>query len=124
MQFQVLNPFQGNYVTARNARDDLDLDAILAGCNQVDEQANNLDYGVRNLSLSKSNFDVDSLSIDNKSIVNDNIDEYCGALSNLKQAILNSTYEIRINAINQFNAMQEAYNNAAIEQENQLANQN
>ena len=124
MQVQILNPFQGNYVTARNAREDLDLDAILAGCNQVDEQAGNLDYGLRNLSLSKSSFGVDSLSIDNQSVVGGAIDEYYTALNNIKNAIYNSTNEIRINAINQFNNIQQAYNNEAIDLENQYINQN
>ena len=81
---QILNPFQGNYVSARNAREDLDIDTILAGCNQVEEQANNLDYSIRNFNMVKNNFDTDSLSIDGKSSIEGDIDDYSTALENTK----------------------------------------
>lgn len=123
MQIQLLNPYQGNFVSAKNAREDLDIDTILAGCSQVEEQVANLDYSIRNMNMVKNNFTDDSISIDGTNVISTNIDDYSTALENTKNSILNSVQEIRVYAVNRFNAMQDVYNNLAISQEEQMANQ-
>lgn len=123
MQLQLLNPYQSNLVTARNAREDLDIDSILVGCNQVEEQANNLDYCIRNMNMVKSNFGDDSISIDGKNVISGNIEDYSTALENTKNSILNAVQEIRVAAVNKFNAMQDVYNGLAVSQEEQMINQ-
>ncbi|MBQ8132333.1 MAG: hypothetical protein IJ193_07575, partial [Bacilli bacterium] len=83
----------------------------------------NLDYSIRNFNMVKNNFDTDSLSIDGKSIIEGDIDDYSTALENTKISIFRAVQEIRSAAVNQFNAMQESYNNDAIRQEQEMANQ-
>lgn len=123
MQLQLLNPYQSNLVTARNAREDLDIDTILAGCNQVIETINCLDYGVRNMNLVKPYFDSDSFSIDGKGIIVDEIDDYSGALDDIKVYIADEIEQIRSCAVDNFNSLQEYYNNEARNQEEFLSAQ-
>jgi len=105
-------PYQGTYVSAKSASEDLDLAAILAGCSAVDAEAGNIDEISNNLSNAASDLNAKTFSVDGVS-VGSNVNEYCTSIMDVQSWILGQTAAIRSAAEAAYNRLQEQYNNDA-----------
>lgn len=108
-----LQPYQGRYVNAKSASDDLDLAAILAGCDAVDAEAGNIDEVSNSLSNAAGDLTAQTFSVDGVS-VGSNVNEYCDNIMQAQTWIMNGTGQIRAAAENAYNKLQTEYNNDAM----------
>lgn len=107
-----LQPYQGRYVNAKSASDDLDLATILAGCDAVDSEAGNITDISQNLSNAAGDLTVQTFSIDGVS-VGTKAEEYCNSINDVKSWIEDGTSSIRSAAEAAYNRLQEQYNEEA-----------
>ena len=112
-----VQPYVGTYVSAKSASDDLDLAAIIAGCNAVDAEAANIDEISNSLSNAASDLTPQVFSVDGVSI-GSNVDEYCTIIMDVQSWIMGGTASIRAAAENAYNRIQTDYNNDAIARDN------
>ncbi len=105
----VLQPYRGTYVSADSASSKLDLPAILAGCDAVDEEASQIDTYTRDLSNVAADLDVDTLSANGKTMQGP-IGDCCDGISDIESNITGTTAQIRAAAENAYNQIQEQLN--------------
>ena len=108
----ILQPYHGTYCSADSASSKLDIDAILAGCNAVDEEANHISEYASSLTDISSQLDVNALSVNSKTI-SGTVQEYCDGINNVETEIMGATSQIREVAEAQYNQIQEQMNQEA-----------
>ena len=108
----ILQPYHGTYCNASSASSELDIEAILSGCNAVDEEANHISEYANRLDEVSSQLDVNALSVDGKTI-NGTVQEYCDGINNVESEIMGVTSQIREYAVARYNQIQDQLNNEA-----------
>lgn len=101
----LVQPIQG----ARSASEKLNYNAIVAGCEAVEKEAEKLGPIKDKLKESESSIAADVLSIDDQSVSKD-LDEVCKKFDIKKAEILKKTNEIKAEAAKQYNEIQKILN--------------
>lgn len=119
---QILNPYQGVFISAQSASNYIDLNSILNGCDAVDSEASQISKLSNNVLEASTQLDVNTLSVDNATVVG-SVEEYCNDIVSVQEGIMSMTSQIREAAINTYNDIQNQMNyNAQIQ--DQIAIQN
>lgn len=108
----ILQPYQGAYVSAGSASKYLDIEKILKGCDEVDNEAEEIVYVNSKLNSAGSSIDSRALSIDNVTVDNSLV-ECLESINNVYQNILSETSQVRAAAVNAYNSIQSELNNDA-----------
>ena len=99
----ILQPYQGRFVNAPSASNQLDINKILIGCSMVEEEANHISEFAGNIMDATSVLDVRNFSVDNETILDDAA-ECCNNIGNVEKQIMDLTAQIR-------EAVEISYNN-------------
>ena len=94
----------------------MDIDAIIAGCNAIDNVAETIMYYADDFSRQSSKLDKDTFSIDGETMHGVNMDYYI-YFSNVYSNIKESTQNIRNVALSQYNKIQNELNETAKKQD-------
>ena len=108
----LLEPYRGTYCSASSASEKIDVQAILAGCDAVDAEANHISEYAGNLSDYSSQLDANALSVDGKTMIS-TANEYWENINNVESEIINTTAYIREAAEAVYNQIQEQMNQEA-----------
>lgn len=108
----LLQPYRGTYCSASSAKDKIDVDAIIAGCDAVDAEANHISEYANSLSDYSSRLDVNALSVDGKTMIG-TANECCENINSVEAEIINTTSQIREAAEAVYNQIQDQLNNEA-----------
>ncbi len=119
---QILNPYQGVFISAQSASSLIDLNSILNGCDAVDQEASQISKLSNNILETSTRLDVNTLSVDDATIVG-SVEEYCTDIVSVQEGIMSMTSQIREAAINAYNDIQNQMNYDAQTQD-QIAIQN
>ena len=104
-----VQPYHGTYASARSASEVLDLDAILAGCDAVDEKAQKITEYTNNIQASTSVLDQKNFSI-NKETPQQEITDTCTGIEDVQSSITETTSAIREAAEAAYNEIQAQFN--------------
>jgi len=108
----LLQPYVGKHCTAKSASNDIDIDAILAACDEIDSSISELGTIAGNVSSTSSYFGVDSLSVDGATML-DSVDTCSQSINTSQSDVLNMTSSIRQAAVERYNQIQQQYNDSA-----------
>ena len=109
VSMSLLQPYHGTYVNASSASNQLDANAILAGCDAVDEEANYISQYAGNLSEVSSPLNERNFSVDGATMI-PTIGEYCENINAVEAEIMSITSQIREMVEYQYNRIQEQLN--------------
>ncbi len=116
----ILQPYVGTYCHAASASSKLDLSAILAGCDAVDTEANQITNYNHSLNTTMSYLDANTLSANGKTMQAAG-EKCCNDISNVQTSILNTTAQIRSVAESVYNKIQEQMNyEAQVKDQNEI----
>ena len=116
----LIQPYSGKYVTAKSASSEIDADAIIAGCDSVDSAISKMTSVSSNIYSEGSKITSDALSFDGVNI-SGVLDECCSNMSNGYNNVIQTTNQIREQAISIYNQLQEQYNQEAKTKDMQMA---
>lgn len=108
----LLQPYSGKFVSAKSASEKLDAEAIIAGCDAVDSEAETITAIEREVNSSGNMITADVLSIGGKTIL-PTLEATCTGITNNKAAIIAKTAEIRQQAEAVYNQIQSELNDEA-----------
>jgi len=114
---EMLLGYEGVYASAKNAKEDLDIDTILNGCNQLETQISNLSYCIRELNIAMDELNTNTFSINGSISYADKISSYIDEISSFQSDAYNMINQIRVNSLTQYNQIQSNYNNQAIQRD-------
>ena len=109
----ILMPYAGEYASAKSASEDIDIDAILAGCDAVDEEASKLSELSSEYFNTGNELNEEILSVDGATM-HSTIEECCTSITSAQEGILGSTAQIRETAVAAYNSLQQKYNEQAM----------
>lgn len=116
----LIQPYSGKYVTAKSASSEIDADAIIAGCDSVDSAISKMTSVLSNIYSEGSKITSDALSFDGVNI-SGVLDECYSNMSNGYNNVIQTTNQIREQAISIYNQLQEQYNQEAKTKDMQMA---
>lgn len=105
----ILQPYKGVYYSASSAREKLDIDSILAGCDAVDEEANHISEYANQFSVSSAALDVNTLSVNNLTMA-EKAQEYSDGINQVEIEIMSVTAKIREAVEYAYNSIQDSLN--------------
>lgn len=110
---EILQVYNGYNVSAKSAGEVLDIESILNGCALLEQAIGNLNYSVRDLSISSNCLNKDAFSLDNNSPYSDTINEYVDDIQKFQTSSFEIINQIRVNAVNRYNQIQDSFNQEA-----------
>ena len=105
----ILQPYVGTYCRAESASSKLDIDAILSGCDAVDNESSHMNEYARSLNDVSFYLNEDTLSV-NGTTMSQPIGDCCDGISGIQSEITGTTAQIRAAAENAYNQIQEQLN--------------
>ncbi len=112
------NATYGIRVTAESAANYIDITTVNAGCDEIDEAAEDFTRAGEVVNSAASNLDAQVLQIDGATL-QPTIESYGDAILGVKQSITEITDSIRASAIDAYNRLQVQLNNIAQDEFNQ-----
>ena len=108
----LLEPYHGTYCNASSANEKIDIQAILSGCDAVDEEANHISEYAGTLRDYSSVLNEKVLSISGETMIN-TANECCEDINNVENEIMSITTQIREAVVAVYNKIQDQLNNEA-----------
>ena len=118
----LLGQYIGTFHSAKSASDDIDVDAIISACDEVDTRSTELSSISSNFNGCRVGLTKDNLSINGQSYEG-NLDNCCDRLVKTEEYIISTTAEIRSAAEQVYNQLQQQYNEEAEAIDRQMINE-
>ncbi len=118
----LLGQYIGTFHSAKSASNDIDIDAIISACNEVDAKSNELSSISSSFNGCRAGLTKDNLSINGQSYEG-TIDNCCDRLVKTEEYIFSTTAGIRAAAEQAYNQLQQQYNEEAEAIDRQMINE-
>ena len=105
----ILQPYQGRYVSAESASNKLDVETIISGCDAVENDALSINSFAQSLLETGSTLDEKVLSVNGKTFL-DQVDADVENIANVQTQISESVCSIREAAVAIYNQIQDQLN--------------
>ena len=108
----LVKPYRGTYVSAEDASKDLDVQAVISACSEIDEQSFDIVSRANEFQSNGSGLTEEVLSVEGKTFLK-TIEECSNKMKNAKEYVNNTTSKIIEETVNAYNRLQEDYNRIA-----------